>query len=194
MSDPTHDARGGSLFDVLSGQRRPELSSAEGVRLAADSIAACLPHAAACGVTLILENHYKDDFWEYPEFAQKMDVFCKLVDALPDSGFGVNYDPSNAYIAGDDPLELLRRELMSPRWRPEPIAISAGPASDMILRTSAKSRFTIPGTVISSLMPWMPWRSTSSAIVKASSIEMFSSPIWSRRSPIFTPVMPTMSM
>jgi sugar phosphate isomerase/epimerase len=102
-------ALGGSFCRVLSGQRRPELSSAEGVRLAADSIAACLPHAAACGVTLILENHYKDDFWEYPEFAQKMDVFCSLVDAIDDPHFGVNYDPSNAFLAGDDPLELLRR-------------------------------------------------------------------------------------
>ena len=102
-------ALGGSYCRVLSGQRRPELSSAEGVRLAAESIGACLPHAAACGVTLILENHYKDDFWEYPEFAQKMDVFCSLVDAIDDPHFGVNYDPSNAFLAGDDPLELLRR-------------------------------------------------------------------------------------
>jgi sugar phosphate isomerase/epimerase len=60
-------------------------------------------------VTLILENHYKDDFWEYPEFAQKMDVFCSLVDAIDHPSFGVNYDPSNAYIAGDDPIELLKR-------------------------------------------------------------------------------------
>jgi sugar phosphate isomerase/epimerase len=60
-------------------------------------------------VTLILENHYKDDFWNYPEFAQKMDVFCALVDRIHHPHFGVNYDPSNAIIAGDDPLELLRR-------------------------------------------------------------------------------------
>ena len=45
----------------------------------------------------------------YPEFAQKMDVFCALVNALPSDGFGVNYDPSNAYIAGDDPIALLKR-------------------------------------------------------------------------------------
>ena len=102
-------ALGGSYCRVLSGQRRPELSPAEGVRLAADSIRACLPHAAARGVMLILENHYKDDFWEYPEFAQKMEVFCALVDAIDDPHFGVNYDPSNAFLAGDDPLELLRR-------------------------------------------------------------------------------------
>lgn len=104
----TH-ALGGGYCRVLSGQRRPELTAAEGVKLAADSIHACLPFAQERGVTLILENHYKDDFWTYPEFAQKMDVFCDLVEAVKHPNFGVNYDPSNAYIAGDDPLELLRR-------------------------------------------------------------------------------------
>lgn len=100
---------GGSYCRVLSGQRRPELSVDEGVRLAAESIRACLPHAAAKGVTLILENHYKDDFWQYPEFAQKLEVFSALVAAIDEPHFGVNYDPSNAFLAGDDPLELLRR-------------------------------------------------------------------------------------
>ncbi|MFM7249144.1 MAG: sugar phosphate isomerase/epimerase family protein [Planctomycetaceae bacterium] len=102
-------ALGAGYCRTLSGQRRPELAPAEGVRLAAESIRACLPAARALGVTLVIENHYKDDFWEYPEFAQKMDLFCRLVDAVPDAGFGVNYDPSNAFLAGDDPLELLRR-------------------------------------------------------------------------------------
>ena len=105
--DMTH-ALGGSYCRVLSGQRRPELSDAEGVRLAADSIMTCIPYAKERGVTLILENHYKDDFWAYPEFAQKMDVFCALVDRIQHPRFGVNYDPSNAFLAGDDPLELLR--------------------------------------------------------------------------------------
>ena len=59
-------------------------------------------------LTLIIENHYKDNYWQYPEFAQKMDVFCELVDRIRHPRFGVNYDPSNAYLAGDDPLELLR--------------------------------------------------------------------------------------
>ncbi len=102
-------ALGGSYCRVLSGQRRPELAIEEGVKLAADSIHACLPHAAERGITLILENHYKDDFWEYPEFAQRMDVFCQLVEAVEHPNFGVNYDPSNTYLAGEDPLELLRR-------------------------------------------------------------------------------------
>lgn len=106
--DMTHTL-GGTYCRVLSGQRRPVLSMEEGVKLAAECIEACLPYAQERGITLILENHYKDDFWEYPEFAQKMDVFCKLVDRVQHPNFGVNYDPSNTYLAGEDPLELLYR-------------------------------------------------------------------------------------
>lgn len=106
--DMTH-ALGGTYCRVLSGQRRPELSIDEGVKLAAESIQACLPYAQERGITLILENHYKDDFWEYPEFAQKMDVFCQLVDSIHHPNFGVNYDPSNTFLAGEDPLELLNK-------------------------------------------------------------------------------------
>ena len=38
-----------------------------------------------------------------------MDVFCQLVDSIRDPFFGVNYDPSNTYLAGEDSLELLGR-------------------------------------------------------------------------------------
>lgn len=102
-------ALGGSYCRVLSGQRRPELSRDEGIRLAAECISACLPAAEACGVTLILENHYKDNYWQFPEFVQQMDDFCELVSRINSRSFGVNYDPSNALLAGDDPIELLRR-------------------------------------------------------------------------------------
>ena len=102
-------ALGGNYCRVLSGQRRPELSVEEGIKHAADCIMACLSYAQERNITLILENHYKDDFWEYPEFAQKMDIFSKLVDRLDHPFFGVNYDPSNTFLAGEDPLELLKR-------------------------------------------------------------------------------------
>jgi sugar phosphate isomerase/epimerase len=100
---------GGSYCRVLSGQRRPELSIEEGISLAVECIETCLPYALERGITLIIENHYKDDFWTYPEFAQKMDVFCALVDRIHHPNFGVNYDPSNTYLAGEDPIELLKR-------------------------------------------------------------------------------------
>lgn len=100
---------GATFCRVLSGQRRPELSREDGLRYAAESIKACLPHARAAGVTLILENHYKDGYWQHPEFAQKMDLFLDLVSRIQDPNFGVNYDPSNTILAGEDPLELLRK-------------------------------------------------------------------------------------
>ena len=38
-----------------------------------------------------------------------MDVFLEVLAAIPDRDhFGVQYDPSNAIVAGDDPIELLR--------------------------------------------------------------------------------------
>jgi sugar phosphate isomerase/epimerase len=120
---------GGSYCRVLSGQRRPELSIGEGVEFAAQSIEACLPFAEEREITLIIENHYKDDFWEYPEFAQKMDVFCQLVDRIQHPGFGVNYDPSNTYLAGEDPIELLKR------------------VSDRVVTMHASDRFLIEGTI-----------------------------------------------
>ncbi len=101
-------ALGGTLCRTLSGQRRPEVAVADGLQWAADSIVACLPHAAQHGVTLIMENHYKDGYWDFPEFAQRRDDFLRLLELIPPSPqFGVNYDPSNAVVAGDDPIELL---------------------------------------------------------------------------------------
>ena len=87
----------------------PKSRATTALRYAAESIEACLPHAAACGVTLILENHYKDNYWQYPEFAQKMDVFCDLVDASTRRTSASTTIPATRFLAGEDPLELLRR-------------------------------------------------------------------------------------
>lgn len=122
-------AMGGQFCRVLSGQRRPELSREEGIALAAECIDESAKHAATRGVTLIIENHYKDDFWTYPEFAQKMDVFCDLVDRVTAPNFGVNYDPSNTYLAGEDPLELLNR------------------VSSRVVTMHASDRFLLEGTI-----------------------------------------------
>jgi len=120
---------GAGYCRVLSGQRRPELTREQGLRIVTENIEACLPEAEKCGVTLIIENHYKDDFWNYPEFAQKMDVFCDLVGRIHHPRFGVNYDPSNAFLAGDDPLELLER------------------VKDRVLTMHASDRFLAEGTL-----------------------------------------------
>jgi sugar phosphate isomerase/epimerase len=92
---------------VLSGQRRREVSEDEGVEMVVECIQALLPYAEERGVTLAIENHYKDSFWIYPEFAQYLRVFRRIVEAIDSPYFGVNYDPSNATLAGEDPLEVL---------------------------------------------------------------------------------------
>ncbi len=94
---------------VLSGQRYPGVSREQGLTWVVECIEKVLPVARECDVVLGLENHYKDGFWKYAEFAQKQDVFLDLVNAISDrTHFGVQYDPSNAVVAGDDPVELLR--------------------------------------------------------------------------------------
>ncbi len=99
----------GAVCRVLSGQRYPDVSREQGLEWVVECIEKVLPVAREQGIILGLENHYKDGFWRYPEFAQKMDVFLELLDAIPEREyFGVQYDPSNAIVAGDDPIALLQ--------------------------------------------------------------------------------------
>jgi sugar phosphate isomerase/epimerase len=99
----------GVVCRVLSGQRWPEVPREVGLEWSSAAITECIAFAEPLGVVLGLENHYKDGHWLYPEFAQKMDVFLELLARIPESpNFGVQYDPSNAVVAGDDPVEMLR--------------------------------------------------------------------------------------
>ena len=100
---------GGRYCRVLSGQRRPGLDRADGVAQVVRVIKSLLPFAEQHQIVLTMENHYKDNYWAYPEFAQKMDVFLEIVDQIDSPWFGVNFDPSNTLLAGEDPLDLLER-------------------------------------------------------------------------------------
>ena len=119
---------------VLSGQRYPQVSRQQGLEWVIDCIQQVLPVARECDVVLGLENHYKDGFWKYPEFAQKKDVFLELLQAIPErTHFGVQYDPSNAVVAGDDPVELLRA------------------FADRVVSMHASDRYLAPGTTLDQL-------------------------------------------
>jgi sugar phosphate isomerase/epimerase len=119
---------------VLSGQRYPEISRQQGLEWVIRCIEAVLPVAHEHDIVLGLENHYKDSFWKYPEFAQKQDVFLELVQAIPDrSHFGVQYDPSNAVVAGEDPVELLRH------------------VADRVVSMHASDRYLAEGTTLEEL-------------------------------------------
>jgi sugar phosphate isomerase/epimerase len=118
---------------ILSGQRRPEVDLDTGVRWVRECIEACLPHAERRGVILAMENHYKDNFWSHPEFAQHLDVFRRIALAIDSPWFGVNYDPSNAILAGEDPLDILRA--VAPR----------------VVSMHASDRFILPGHSVEEL-------------------------------------------
>jgi sugar phosphate isomerase/epimerase len=124
----------GTICRVLSGQRWPEVSRDEGLEYASQAIIECMETAASLDVVLGIENHYKDGHWLYAEFAQKMDVFLELLDRIPKSEyFGVQYDPSNAVVAGDDPVVLLER------------------IADRVVSMHASDRFLAPGATLEDL-------------------------------------------
>ncbi len=119
---------------VLSGQRYPEVNREQGLAWVVESIESLLPVAREHDIVLGLENHYKDGFWRYPEFAQKQDVFLELLNAIPDrQHFGVQYDPSNALVAGDDPVQLLEA------------------VADRVVSMHASDRYLVPGATIEEL-------------------------------------------
>jgi sugar phosphate isomerase/epimerase len=124
----------GTVCRVLSGPRYPDVGREDGLNWVVRCIEQVLPVARENGVVLGLENHYKDGFWKYPEFAQKQDVFLELVNAIPDRcNFGVQYDPSNAIVAGDDPIELLRA------------------VADRVVSMHASDRYLAEGTTLEEL-------------------------------------------
>ncbi|PLS18646.1 myo-inositol catabolism protein IolH [Bacillus sp. M6-12] len=94
---------------VLSGQKRPQVSREEGIRWTVESINKLLPYAEEKQVYLVMENHYKDGFWNYPEFAQASDIYLEIISEISSPFFGVNFDPSNAIFAGEDPIKLLNQ-------------------------------------------------------------------------------------
>jgi sugar phosphate isomerase/epimerase len=124
----------GTVVRILSGQRYPEVTWEQGRDWVVEAIQSLLPVAKEYDVVLGLENHYKDGFWRYPEFAQKADRFLAIVGAIEDrQHFGVQYDPSNAIVAGDDPVELLRA------------------VADRVVSMHASDRWLAPGATLDDL-------------------------------------------
>jgi len=100
---------GGKFCRTLSGQNHPGLERKQGVRWCVEMMRAAVDYAAEQGVVINIENHYKDGYWQYPEFALPSEIFLEIVGQIDSPFFGVNFDPSNALVAGDDPLELLQK-------------------------------------------------------------------------------------
>ena len=94
---------------TLSGQRFPGLTREDGIARTVEGIRRSLEYAERHDVVLCMENHYKDGTWRYPEFAQPEDIFLEIIEQIDSPYFGVQYDPSNAFVGGFDPVKFLEK-------------------------------------------------------------------------------------
>jgi sugar phosphate isomerase/epimerase len=94
---------------TLSGQRFPGLTRKDGIERTLEGIRRSLEYAERLDVVLCMENHYKDGTWRYPEFAQPEDIFLEIIEQIDSAHFGVQYDPSNAFVGGFDPVKFLEK-------------------------------------------------------------------------------------
>ncbi len=116
---------------TLSGERYPDVSRRDGIQRTIEGILRSLDYAAKRDVVLTLENHYKVGDWKYPEFAQQPDVFLEILEQIPESPhFGVQYDPSNALVAGADPVAFLEQ------------------VKHRVVTMHASDRYLVPGTTL----------------------------------------------
>ena len=115
---------------TLTGQRHPGMSRGEGIARAVEGIQRSLEYAVRRDVVLCLENHYKVGDWLYPEFAQPEDIFLEIVGRIDSPHFGVQYDPSNAVVAGFDPVAFLEK------------------IKHRVVTMHASDRYLVPGTMM----------------------------------------------
>lgn len=100
---------GGKFCRTLSGQNRPGLDRKKAVGWCVEMIREAVAYAEEKGIIINIENHYKDGYWEYPEFALRSEVFLEIIEQIDSPYFGINFDPSNTIVAGEDPIELLEQ-------------------------------------------------------------------------------------
>jgi sugar phosphate isomerase/epimerase len=118
---------------TLSGQRFPGMTRREGIERTVEGIRRSLEYAESRGVTLCLENHYKDGNWQYPEFAQPEDIYLEILERIDSPFLGVQYDPSNATVGGYDPIAFLEK------------------VKRRVVTMHASDRFLVPGATLEEL-------------------------------------------
>jgi sugar phosphate isomerase/epimerase len=118
---------------TLSGQRFPGLERRDGIARTVEGIRRSLEHAERRGVVLCMENHYKDGTWRYPEFAQPEDIFLEIIGQIESPFFGVQYDPSNAFVGGYDPVRFIEK------------------VRHRVVTMHASDRYLAPGTTLDDL-------------------------------------------
>ena len=101
-------ALGATCVRITAGQAYPDVSRSQGIQWVVDSFQRLLEYADGKGVYLAYENHYKDYFWDHPDFSQRGEVFLEIVRRMRGTGLRVNFDCSNQVMIGENPLDVLQ--------------------------------------------------------------------------------------
>lgn len=99
---------GATCVRVTAGQVYPSVGREEGIAYVVEAIKPAIEYAHSKGVYLAYENHYKDYFWQYPDFSQRSEVFLEVVRRLRPHGIRVNYDCGNQVMIAEDPVPVLQ--------------------------------------------------------------------------------------
>ncbi len=100
---------GATCVRATAGQAHPDVPYEQGVAWAVAGLRAAVEYAESRGVWVAYEDHYKDYFWERPDFSQRGEVFLEILDRLRDTPLKVNFDFGNPVMIGEDPVALLRQ-------------------------------------------------------------------------------------
>jgi sugar phosphate isomerase/epimerase len=99
---------GAHCVRITAGQEYPNISRDVGIGWIVTCFTELLEYTVGKGIWLAYENHYKDYFWEHPDFSRDSSIFIEIVDRLKDTALKVNFDCSNPIVVGQDPVSLLK--------------------------------------------------------------------------------------
>jgi sugar phosphate isomerase/epimerase len=92
---------------VTAGCLHDEVSTEDGIAMAADYLARLTEYSEPMNIQLAFENHYKDRLWTDRDFAHHTEIFLEIYDRLLDTPVKVNFDMSNQLMSDEDPLAVL---------------------------------------------------------------------------------------
>ena len=102
-------ALGAPYYRVTAGQEYPDLSYERAVEHVVECFLRGIEYADSVGVVLAYENHYKDYFWDRPDFSQRAEVFLDIVSRMRGTPLRINFDCGNQVMIGEDPIKVLRK-------------------------------------------------------------------------------------
>jgi sugar phosphate isomerase/epimerase len=102
---------GAPAIRVTTGMQRPEVSTPDGVAWSSACFADLSDYAQPRGITLCLENHFRDRLWpaDAIDFAAEIDVFLEVCERLRPTPVMVNFDTAHPMVMDVDEVALLDR-------------------------------------------------------------------------------------